>query len=129
MNRPLTTAALVDAIDKIYTVVDGPARAFFEFPVPGIAGDAVARVTYESVSVSAPGDDESAEALLSLWFYTALAGLLTEELQEDHGVVLFWRRRPQVHVYSDTDGKTVTKLTARLAIPGYSLEHLREVKL
>jgi len=109
----------MSALGQVFVTLDGPARAYFEIR-RGSDEDPV-RIDYATVALKAPGDDENTQAQLCLQFYNGLAALLTEEQQEDHDVILFWRRRPIFHVAVDTEGRPFTALSARLAIPGFAL--------
>jgi hypothetical protein len=114
---PLTLPDLTVALDQIFATVDGPARAFFVIPYDG----GRLQIRYQTVALAVPGDDESAEAQACLAFYNALKSMLPVEVQEDRDTILFWRRRPSFRMFLNAEGRPFTALTARLAVPGFTL--------
>lgn len=106
-----------------FTCVNGAPRAYMEIPCP--LPDQrihIARFVYETVGVTMRGTPELVEEILCGWVWQKmLAGFEKEEI-EDRGVLILFRRWPEVSGYTDEYGHECVKLTMRLAIPARSLE-------
>lgn len=120
----------------MFTCIDGPQRAMFEFPIArdeqppvGVAMGRVVyqpyvRVVYTTVRVAQIGEGDYVQPVLCGWVLNHMRALLTDEQREDRSTILFWRKRPMVEEFLDKQGRICTALRMRLAIPGIDLAHL-----
>lgn len=106
-----------------FTCVNGTPRAYMEIPCPLPDQQIhVARFVYEIIGVTMRGEPEAIEEILCGWVWQKmLAGFEKEEI-EDRGVLILFRRWPEVSNYIDEQGHECVKLTMRLAIPARDLE-------
>lgn len=118
------------SISTIFTCIDGPAKAFFNIPCidrpPGELNpdDQVIRVVYRTVRVGMPGAADIVEPVLCGWAWARLLALIKTEQGEDRSMLLFWRVRPVIGEYADSQGRICTHLRMRLAIPGIDLSSI-----
>lgn len=112
---PLTVGALTAAIGQIVEAIDGPARAYFE-----VGSE---RIEYQHWKVAAVGLPEDTEVLLCTWFWLNFVVPFTEEMIEDRAQILFWRLRPQLVGFIDSQGRECTAIRARFACPGVKFSH------
>lgn len=118
-------------IGSAFTCIDGPARAFFELPCidrppseVGNAEDQVLRVVYTTVRVGMRGAADVIEPVLCGWAWGRLRELVSKESLEHKLWILFWRQRPQITEFVDSEGRVCTHLRMRLAIPGIELKSI-----
>lgn len=116
----MNASDLRQQLSRIFCCVDGPPRAYFEFPQNG----ETIRIIYGLIAVAMRGEPDNVETILCLWALTKLSDLLTPEQRDDASVVLFWRRHPSIDEFADEKGRTCTRLRMRLCIPGYDLSEI-----
>lgn len=125
-----TIAELETALATLFICVDGPPRAYFELPAPDAPlSPNWNRYVYHTLAYATPGDkDEVTPALVSrLWHdITSLWSTVPEEVKEDFAFLLFWRARPTIESYIDSNGRDMVRLRARLLIPGLDVSSIRK---
>lgn len=124
----MNTDALLAAIEKIYTCIDGPPRAWFEIHFGALLpkdyqGLTSVRIVYHVVRASMVGSAEATASVLFGWAYLKLRERLTDEMVEDR-MALFWRTKPALMEFVDEKGRICTQIRMRLAIPSVSLDDI-----
>lgn len=69
--------------------------------------------------------DEEVDPALTNQLFAAISDALTDEMRED-GVILYWRKRPEIASYIDDRGRQCRRIRCRLFIPGISFPQKAE---
>lgn len=105
-----------------FTCVNGTPRAYMEIPCPLPDQQIhIARFVYETVGVTMRGTPELVEEILCGWLWQKLVASFEVEEIEDGGVLILFRRWPEVSSYTDEQGRECAKITMRLSIPARDL--------